>query len=79
LEAEGLGATFARAGEVFGGAEEPVEADDAEVNGVLVGAAVQGVCEVEHVVEVLDDSDVGWVGALSRVVLVVQGFEEINQ
>jgi hypothetical protein len=79
LKAEGLGAAFAGAGKVLGGAKEPVEADDAEVNGVYVGAPMEGVREVKDMEEVLEDGDVGRVGSLRGVVLVVEGFEVINQ
>ena len=62
-EAEGLRAAFATGVEVFGGSEEPEEANDAEINGMLVGLTSGWVVGVKDVVEVFNDGDVGGVGA----------------
>ena len=57
-------------------AEEPVEGNDGEVDDMAVDLAVDGVIHVEGRCELTDDSDVGGVGALGRVVLVGHPFVE---
>lgn len=79
LEAEGLSAAFAVAAEIFGGAEEPEEAEDAKVPCVPVGPAVDFVSEVQAVLEVADNGDVGRVCASAWVVGVAEGLEERSE
>lgn len=70
---------LARALEVFGGPEEPEEADDGEVNGVLAAAAGDRVVGVQGDMEVVDDGDVRRMGSFGGVVVICQGFEERSQ
>jgi hypothetical protein len=79
LEAEGLRAAFAVAVEVFGGAEEPEETEDAEVKGVPVGPAMDFMGEVQAVLEVADDGDVCRIRASAWVVGVAEGLEERSE
>jgi hypothetical protein len=79
-EAESLGAAFlvAVVG-VFGRAEEPVESNDAEIDDVLVGVAINRVLGVKFFDHTADDRDVGWVGALDRVVRASESVEESRE
>ena len=65
--------------EVFCWSKEPVESDDDEVDSVGIEAPMFRVFGVEGIREAAEDSDVGWVGARGRVVLVVQPLEESHQ
>ena len=78
-EAEGSGADAFVGFAVLGRAEKPVETNDREVDGDVVGAAVDGVFQVKDVPEAGDDGDVGGVGAGCRVVFVAEVGEEISQ
>ena len=80
LELEGLGACFWRRRlEVFGGAEEPVETNDGEVDYVLLeGALFRGV-DREGVAHALEDGEADRVGASGRVGAVGNGFEERSE
>lgn len=71
-ELEGFGAALALAGEVLGGAEEPVEADNAEQGDML------RVCSWRlNGGEVAHNGDVGGVRSALRVVFAFQGLEII--
>jgi len=75
-EAKGLRAAFGSALGVLGGAEEPVEGDDSEVDDALVGETCAGVVGVQDVEQIADDDDVGGVGSAWRVVILAEGVEE---
>lgn len=70
---------LASASEVFGGPEEPEEADDGEVDSVLAAAACGGVAGVQGDMEVFNDGDVCRMGSFGGVVVICQGFEERSQ
>ena len=78
-EAKGLGAFVILGRSVFGRSKEPEEGGDGEVNDSSVGPTMGGMLCVEDAKHVLDDGDVGWIGALLRVVAVLHGFEERSQ
>jgi hypothetical protein len=65
--------------EVLGGAEEPVEGDDDEVDNVLVEAAFFRVVEVKGVQEGSQDGDVCRVGSSGGVILVPEALEESSE
>ena len=64
---------------VFGGSEEEEEGDDDEVNDDFIVHAVDVVVCVEDVGEDLDESGVGGVGALLRVIFLSQFLEESSE
>lgn len=81
VETEGLRATFlrGRAVEIFGGAEEPVEADDAEVDDVGVEAPKGVMVDIKGLVEASEDGEVDRVGSGGRPIFVAEAFEEISE
>ena len=64
---------------VFGGSEQPEEADDDEVAGDGVEDAPFGVVKVEDVDEAADDGDVGRVGAVLGLVFALESPEESHE
>ena len=63
---------------VFCRAKQPEEGDNDEVNGVLVEGAMDRVLCVQDFGQAPDDGDVGRVCPARRVIVVVEGFEEIR-
>ena len=79
-EREGLRPGFGGGGrKVLGGAQEPPEGDDDEVDGVGVEEPKFIVIDVEGSWEASEVSDVGQVGPAGRCVFVCHGFEERSE
>jgi len=68
LQAEGLRTAGVVGVQILGGAEEPEEANDDEVDGMLVGSTFRGVVGVEDVREVCDDGHIDGVSAGAWVI-----------
>ena len=77
--AEGLAASFGVAVDVFGGAKEPVEADNDQVDDVCVERAVHGVISVKGLRQAAEDGDVDWIDSGGWVIFVAHGFVERSQ
>ena len=79
LEEERLAASFFWRFEVLSWAQEPVEGDDDEVEGVLVEHSFLHMVKVEGFGHGSEDGDVGWVGSGLGVVFFSQRLEEVRQ
>jgi hypothetical protein len=78
-QTEGLRAPGVRGDGVFGRAKEPVEGEDGEVDDMGVDTSMDLVVGFEDSEQVSDDGDVGRVGSLGRVVLVLEALEESSE
>jgi len=79
LQAEGLGTAGVVGVQILGGAKEPEEADDGEVDDVFVGPTFSDVSGVKDVGQARDDGDVCRVCSCARVVGGGEGSEETSQ
>ena len=65
--------------EAFGGAKEPEEGGNDEIDGGLVDLTFIGMVGVKGRVETMDDGHIGGVGAGGWVILVMEAFEKSHQ
>ena len=75
-EAEGFRAVLRCRIKVFDRPEHPIEANNGEVDDVLVSLSFSGVRGVQDLREVAQDGEVCRVGSCARVILAFHGAEE---